>query len=378
MSTTSNPSIEIIIPTLGGRQRYLADAIASCLAQPDQHLSILVSNNGGSPEVRALVRSIDDKRVRYIETDRLLPMPVHWDFALANSSADIVSIIGDDDALMPHAIESVARAFAAKPTLECITHRPGQYYWPDFLIEGYQNLFWIEGGCGELVIHQTKPILDEVARFTTWYGRLPFLYHGFVRRTAIERIRASQGGRVFLRAAPDVYSDLALAAVMDRFGVLDDCLTIGGQGARSTGINYSLNSEIGRQFLVDMPKDLMSEVSQHSIGLHLYEYLVKIREVYGISRNRPIVWRRFFGLVAREAVRSAGHRKEILDDLVRICGLEFSGDVVSFSKAVAAILDVDWVAEGLESILRAREKKVMSRWRNAVTEFGVKDRKSVV
>jgi glycosyltransferase involved in cell wall biosynthesis len=369
MSTTSPDSFEIVIPTLGGRERYLADALRSCLAQPYPGLSVLISNNGGSPEVRALVESFSDDRVRYVETDRILPMPVHWDFALAHSAADIVSIIGDDDALMPHAIPTVAAAFSREPRLECITHRPAQYYWPDFPVEDYRNCFSIKGGSGHLTIQQTKPILEEVARFTEWYGRLPFLYHGFVRRSALDRIRAAQGGRVFLRVAPDVYSDLALAAAMDSFGVIDDCLTIGGQGASSTGINYSMNSEIGRRFMVDMPEDLIPKISHHSIGLHLYEYLEKIRGIYGLRREHAIVWKSFFGLVARDAVRKSENRKEILDDLVKVCGIEYPAPIAAASRIAAAILNVGWVATGLAGILKSREQAVMKQWRNAAAEL---------
>lgn len=369
MSTTSPDSFEIVIPTLGGRERYLADAISSCLAQPYPGLSVLISNNGGSPEVRALAESFSGDRVRHVETERILPMPVHWDFALSHSVADIVSIIGDDDALMPHAIPTVAAAFAREPRLECITHRPAQYYWPDFPVEDYRNRFSINSGLGQLTIKQTKPILEEVARFTKWYGCLPFLYHGFVRRSALDRIRAAQAGRVFLRVAPDVYSDLALAAVMDSFGVIDDCLTIGGQGASSTGINFAMNSELGRRFMVDMPEDLIPKISHHSIGLHLYEYLEKIRGIYGLRREHAIVWKSFFGLVAREAVRKSGHRKEILDDLVKVCGIEYPALIAAASRIAAAILNVDWVAAGLAGILKSREQAVMRQWRNAAAEL---------
>jgi glycosyltransferase involved in cell wall biosynthesis len=371
MGTTLPISFEIIIPTLGGRERYLADALRSCLAQDYEALSVLVSNNGASPEVRDLVASFSDKRIRYVETERILPMPVHWDFALEHSQAEVISIIGDDDSLMPHAIQTVAEAFAREPQLECITHRPAQYYWPDFPLKDYQSHFSINSGAGKLSIHQTKPLLEAVARFTEWYGRLPFLYHGFVRKAALDRIRSAQGGRVFLRVAPDVYSDLALAAVMDSFGVIDDCLTIGGQGASSTGVNYAMNSEIGRQFMVDMPEDLIPNISHHSIGLHLYEYLEKIRGIYGLRREPNIVWKSFFGLVAREAVRKSADRKEILDDLVKICSIEYPAPIAMLSRIAAGILNVDLVATGLAAMLKSREQAVMRQWRNAATELDV-------
>lgn len=371
MGTTLPILFEIIIPTMGGRERYLADALRSCLAQGHKSISVLVSNNGASSGVRDLVASFYDKRIRYVETKYFLPMPVHWDFALGHSEAEIVSIIGDDDSLMPHAIQTVAEAFAREPQLECITHRPAQYYWPDFPIEDYQNRFSINGGLGQLTIQQTKPIFEEVSIFTTWYGRLPFLYHGFVRSSAVKKIRAAQDGRVFLRVSPDIYSDLALAAVMDSFGVIDACLTIGGQGASSTGINYTLNNDIGRRFMVDMPDDLVPEFSISSIGLHLYDYLEKVRGIYGLRRENPIVWKSFFGLVAREAVQRQGHRKEILDDLVKVCSIEYPAPIAMISRVIAGILNVDWVATGLAGILKSREQAVMRQWRNAATELDV-------
>ncbi len=371
MGTKLPISFEIIIPTLGGRERYLADALRGCLAQGYEAFSVLVSNNGASPEVRDLVESFSDKRIRYVESERILPMPVHWDFALGHAEAEIISIIGDDDSLMPHAIQTVAEAFAREPQLECITHRPAQYYWPDYPIREYQNRFSMSRGAGTLAIHRTKPLLETVARFLEWYGRLPFLYHGFVRKSALEGIRNAQGGRVFLRVAPDVYSDLALAAALDTFGVIDDCLTIGGQGASSTGVNYAMNSEIGRQFMVDMPEDLIPDISHHSIGLHLYEYLKKVRSIYGLRREHAIVWKSFFGMVAREAVRKTTNRKEILDDLVKVCRIEYPAPIAMLSWFAAGILNIDWVATGLAGILKSREQAVMRQWRNAASELDV-------
>ena len=89
--------LEVVIPTVCGRERYLEWCIRSCLEQGEQ-TRVLVSNNGGAESVRKLVSSFGDSRIRLVEPLSFLPMALHWEFAVEQAQEDVLVIIGDDAA----------------------------------------------------------------------------------------------------------------------------------------------------------------------------------------------------------------------------------------------------------------------------------------
>src|SRR5208337_2329891 len=95
--------LSVIVPT-----RDRADTLVHCLktvtAQPNLNLEILVSDNYSGPEVKQVVDQCNDARVRYIRTNTRLGMSEHWEFALNHASGNWVTILGDDDGLLPHAV----------------------------------------------------------------------------------------------------------------------------------------------------------------------------------------------------------------------------------------------------------------------------------
>jgi glycosyltransferase involved in cell wall biosynthesis len=97
----------VIIPTRE-RADTLYHSLRSVVAQDYGNLNILVSDNFSGDGTREVVQSFPDARIRYINTGRRLAMHENWEFALAQVSGGYVTIIGDDDALLPHALRDMA------------------------------------------------------------------------------------------------------------------------------------------------------------------------------------------------------------------------------------------------------------------------------
>jgi hypothetical protein len=355
---------EVIIPTVGGREHYLYWALRSCLDQDYPLLSVLVSNNGGAPGVRETLAGFADSRLRYVEAEAFLPMSAHWEFAVAHAQADVITIIGDDDALMPNIFHRLNDFFSTSPNVHCITHNPAQYYWPDFPIDQYRDLFRGARGTGSLQVLETKPILRLVSEFRDWYGHLPLLYHGFVRKTVLDGIRM-QRGRIFERICPDVYCDIMLATVLDCFAHLDDCLTIGGQGAKSNGANFLLNTDEGRSFVSDLPDYLIPVFSPRSINLQVYEYVSMVRRLLDCGEDLQVAWLRFAYATLMEALRSSEHRNEILSDLLRIARSRFPFKERLATEFLTKLLWTDRVCRPLRRLLSWRQSKLLAGWENA-------------
>jgi len=366
-----NTKFQVIIPTMGGRELYLPWAIRSCLDQGYENFEVLVSNNGGSPAVRKIVTSLADSRITYFETDRLLPMAVHWEFAVSQAKGDVLTIIGDDDALMPHALARLNTIFMRDDSLECVTHSPGQYFWPDYFDHSCRNHYLLRPGTGTLEPLDTSSVLKRVAEFREWYGRLPVLYHGFVKRSVLDRIRNSQG-RIFKRIIPDVYSDLVLAAVMDRYAHFDGCLSFGGQGAKSNGANFYLNNEEGKRFVTDLPDYLMPKYYAGNVHIQLYEYVEKIVDLFPeIRKDLNVAWMKFAWQVMQEALMTPAHCQCSLKELQRIAINNFPAIERLLTLIAIAPFRLRWMS-GVAGklLLKRRTWRMQNVLKDAIKTYG--------
>lgn len=368
---------QVVIPTVGGRESYLLWTIRTCIEQDYPNIEILVSNNGGSTGVRDLVSNLNDPRIRYIQTDRFLPMAEHWDFAIARADGDVLTIIGDDDALMPGAISTVNRIFEQNPVVECVTHYPGQYYWPDFHDPSFQNKYHLELGSGLVSLIDTKPILKKVSEFREWYGRLPFLYHGFVKREVLTRI-VEACGLIFKRTSPDIYSDLALAVVMDKYARFEGCLTFGGQGAKSNGANFFLNNELGKQFAANLPAYLEPKYYLGNIQIQTFESIEMIRREFGRNDELDVDWLRFAKLVIAEAMLSPAHCDKSLVALAQIARDNFPLIDKSVAVSLISLLRIGFVTRAAQGYLQKRQLAGVAAWQDAKSTCGADNIYSLV
>jgi L-malate glycosyltransferase len=74
--------VSIVLPTYNGTQ-YLAEAIESCLIQTYPHLELIIVDDGSTTDIRPLLSTLDDTRVRYFrhETNTGLPTALNTGFA---------------------------------------------------------------------------------------------------------------------------------------------------------------------------------------------------------------------------------------------------------------------------------------------------------
>jgi glycosyltransferase involved in cell wall biosynthesis len=101
------PKFTIIIPT---RERCdtLAAALKTCVTQDYDNLEIIVSDNFSQDDTFEVVHSYRDKRIRYINTGQRVGMSTNWEFALSHVENGYVTLIGDDDGLLPGAVPKIA------------------------------------------------------------------------------------------------------------------------------------------------------------------------------------------------------------------------------------------------------------------------------
>lgn len=224
------PTVTVVIPTRE-RSDVLVHALRTVTAQDYENLEILVSDNASEDATRDAVVATRDPRVRYINTGKRVSMTDNWEFALRHVRGDWVTIIGDDDGLMPGAITKLA-AIAADTGARAIRSRVCKYQWPSRTKRPYGRLVTPLGHGYD--VRESSTWLERVMRGLCTYAELPILYTGgFVERSLIEELK--RDGRLYRSCIPDVYSAIAISSVLDAFAFVHEPLAISGASAHSTG-----------------------------------------------------------------------------------------------------------------------------------------------
>jgi hypothetical protein len=271
--------ISVGIPTIAGRQKYLASTLKTCVTQEGVDLEIVVSDNSEG-DAREVVAGIGDPRVRYIRPDGYLPMSAHWDFLTSHFTGDLVTIIGDDDGLMPGALRRV-HALVDVHGLQPIVHALAQYGWPDVPDPAAQGKCWFwhaPGGPARQV--PSVDFLRQLCGGRIRYADGPAVYHNFIPRAVLEGLR--RDGVLFHRSSPDIYSAITIAAHTESYLVTGEVLTVSGVSARSNGASMRDGRADGRRSEQEMRAErYRPRYASLTVQLHVLDSILEASERYG-------------------------------------------------------------------------------------------------
>lgn len=220
--------ISLVIPTKE-RCQTLRYTLETALQQTCEDYEIVVSDNFSQDSTKEVVQRFADSRIKYFNTGQRLSMRDNWEFALERASGHYIIFIGDDDAVMPGAIDILQRNIHLIP---CEV-----YCWPCHVY------VWPIGETKPVVKHKagsSQPFevqLKTIARFATkWglcnYAGLPHLYHSAVSKKILNNMKA-RTGRVFHTTCPDVFMAYALPAFSEKAVNVGECITVVGHSAKS-------------------------------------------------------------------------------------------------------------------------------------------------
>jgi len=227
---STGPRFSIVIPTRN-RPRTLPFTLRTCLNQDFDDFEIVVADNCSEPPVAQSIADVPE-RVRIVRSEAPLALSDNWESAVSHSRGEFVTVVGDDDGLLPGALanaDRLIRKFAA----DVVTSVQAMYLWPD-----------TPGpSAGRLAIPVMRPtvvgspqhLIGQVAAFRLPYARLPMLYNSFVRRDVLERLR-SRMGRLFADPIADVFSGFAVAWAARMCVQNGEPLGVAGLSSTSNGI----------------------------------------------------------------------------------------------------------------------------------------------
>jgi glycosyltransferase involved in cell wall biosynthesis len=230
MSNHSNPLLSVIIPTRE-RAETLQYTLRTALDQTSKNFEVIVSDNFSQDNTAEVVRSLSDPRVRLINPGRRLSMCDNWDFALLHAAGEYIMFVGDDDAVIPGAIDKLEVSIRATHCLAYRWPRP-VYIWP------------MDGKPARVVelpaTTQASEInLENLARLVVsmggWrYPLIPCMYHSAVAKRIPDSIR-EKTGRVFHSMAPDLFMSMAVPVFAKTAIDLGYSVSVVGHSEKSNG-----------------------------------------------------------------------------------------------------------------------------------------------
>lgn len=115
-------TFDFMLPYYGDVQ-LMQDAVRSVLAQTDRDFRLVVIDDGKEPDVPGWFEQLGDERVHYTRNERNLGITKNFQKCVELSEADYVVIMGCDDLLHPHYLETVRSVIGAHPGIGMV--QPG-------------------------------------------------------------------------------------------------------------------------------------------------------------------------------------------------------------------------------------------------------------
>ena len=228
----------VVIPTRN-RDETLRSALATCLDQQFDNYEILVCDNGNGSEAEQVVREANSPRIRYLAPTQPLAMSANWERAVTDTRGEYVTVLGDDDGLMPYALLELDALITAHAP-QAIAWQRGIYTWPAIGIEGEADLLRMPVGRDVYALNGPEQIAKAI-RFEAGTDTLPMIYSAVVHRDLIARHR-ELAGRVFLNVYPDVYSAFGLGYLANRYLYTSVPMSIAGLSKASNGVATLMNT----------------------------------------------------------------------------------------------------------------------------------------
>ena len=224
----------ILLPTRN-RLEYLRQAVETVRRQSFADWEVVVSDNDSEDDVAGFVGSLSDERVRYVRTERFVPVTDNWNNALAHASGEYVLMLGDDDGLVQGALAELDRTIARFDGPDVVYSRTLQFAYPGVLPDypkGYLGVAGIASFFGDA---EEPFVLARADALAAVHAAMRFeLAYDYNMQFATFARRLSRPG-FFRSTFPDYYAMNLLFATARKIVVHPEPLTIVGVTPKSYG-----------------------------------------------------------------------------------------------------------------------------------------------
>ena len=287
----------ILIPTWN-KLEYLKYTIDSLLDQNYENFELIISDDYSTDGTSDYLLRLKDKRVKLIKPPFKLTQAKNYEFILGHATGEWISIIGDDDGVLPNFFRILDQTIAKlNPEIEAISSKPAFYYWESVndlygdRVVDYQNFFKKNE-----IINSKKSLFYALLG---WKDRtdLPMIYtSGLVKKTLVDRIKNKSNNFFFQSIVPDYYSMVAILFETNKFLRLNQPIFWVGASSKSTGKGlgiYQDNVEEKNASFINknlfLSKDINNSLHQTGIPpLYFYECILKHPYISNFWRSKFI------------------------------------------------------------------------------------------
>jgi glycosyltransferase involved in cell wall biosynthesis len=118
-SNAQSPLITIGIPTYN-RVALVRNCVASALAQSHQNIEVLVSDNASTDDTLAILKSINDKRLRVLTSPENVGAINNFSKCIREAKGDYLVLVADDNILDPAFLEKCVRLVKMEPDIAIV------------------------------------------------------------------------------------------------------------------------------------------------------------------------------------------------------------------------------------------------------------------
>lgn len=225
---SQNPLISILIATKN-RQFFCFEAIKSIVNLKFDNIEICISDNSDNNQLQKQIADLNIDYLNYKYTNDKISFIENFNRCMDMSKGKYVTLIGDDDCILPSTIDYVK--YADENNLESISSVNNiSYYWPGAL-DNFPN------GMEEIVIERKKivkynpknylkDLLKNGLQHYLLYP-LPRVYHGIIRRDKMLEVK-ERTGNFFGGLSPDIYASISLSCIIKEHYTTTEPLSIAG------------------------------------------------------------------------------------------------------------------------------------------------------
>lgn len=216
----SQPKLTVCVPSRN-RQTTFQETVRSLLASNlRMDVEYVFADNSDDPSVMVefMKDAIGDPRVTFLPpADRILPMFENWERCVEAATGEFVCVIGDDDYIDVDVVDLIERLKGERDKIDVFVWSRFTYNWPDNRKAACNVCVLLDTGVHEI---KREWLYEE---FFTWKQHTstpncPFaIYHGAISKAAMNKIKATFGGRYFEHPTVDFENSCKLLTTADGF-----------------------------------------------------------------------------------------------------------------------------------------------------------------
>ncbi len=348
----NNYILSILIPTKN-RSHELKFCLRSLRQMPSDLVEIIICDNSDDDSAKQLL--LEDglaHNFKYVYFSEPLTVSDNFGRAVANSTGEYVTMIGDDDSIHIRIAEVVL--WMKSNDVDGLVTDFSEYYWPGVNFKYYGNKF-----SGLLSVPNTKGPKVKILNASDQLFKclnlgctdlclLPRMYYGVVRRSYLDQIKKIAGAYI-PGPSPDMANAVSLSLVMNQYLYCNIPLFIAGNSTKSAGGLGASKKHVGdltnKPWLpIDIIEKWPKYVPRFWSGPTIWCESA-IKAIVQMKKSEMISRLNGYYLHAKCNIFHKEYSNQIKDSYTCYKALTPNGDIFSFVKYYVAYIDI-WKSRG--------------------------------